>query len=299
MEQTPEKMSLKIGPYQICPIPTGLFALDGGSMFGTVPKILWQKTNPADDHNRIDMEARALLLKGDNGINILIDTGNGEHFVEKYGEKMGSKFAQMYRIDPNGPSLQKSLEKFNVSLDQVHYVILTHLHFDHCGGSTTSVNNEIVPTFPSARYFIQEKNLQTAQNPNVREKASYLSPNFEPLIKHEVVQILHGDTDNILPHVSVFVSNGHTQGQQLVKISDEKNTLIYCGDLIPTSSHIRSAWVMGYDLYPLQVVEEKTALLSQATSNSWYLYFEHDPFCDLAQVEKQGADFSIKQRFRL
>ena len=144
--QTNLDINLKIGEYTVHPIPTGLFGLDGGAMFGTVPKVLWEKSNPPDLQNRIQMEARALLLKSPQR-NILIDTGNGSDFIAKYGDKLGSKFSEMYGLDASGPNLEKSLAKHGLTFNDITDVILTHLHFDHAGGATKAVNNDLVPTF--------------------------------------------------------------------------------------------------------------------------------------------------------
>lgn len=296
MEITRKK--LVIGEYEICPVPTGLFGLDGGAMFGTVPKVLWEKSNPPDDKNRIAMEARALLLKGKNR-NVLIDCGNGLDFVAKYGDKLGPKFAEMYGLDPSGPSLLKSLAHHGLQPEDVTDVILTHLHFDHAGGGTTEKNGQLVPTFPKAKYYVQRANLETAMKPNIREKASYFPSNYEPLQKAGALEILDGNRENLLPGISVMISNGHTQGQQMVKVSDGKVSLLYCGDVIPTSSHVRLAWVMGYDLEPLKLIGEKTQVLGPASDEHWYLYFEHDPSCDAALVARNGADFAVQERFLL
>jgi glyoxylase-like metal-dependent hydrolase (beta-lactamase superfamily II) len=289
-------VQLTIAGFEICPIPTGQFALDGGAMFGTVPKVLWEKSNPPDSKNRIAMEARGLLLKSKNK-NILIDSGNGGDFIAKYGEKLGTKFAEMYGVDGKDVSLLSSLEKFDTKPEQITDVILTHLHFDHAGGATTEKNQDLVPTFPKAQYWLQEENLKTASQPNLREKASYFPAAYQPLQKAKVLNLIKGDKENLFPGISVFVSNGHTRGQQLVKISDEKNTLVYCGDVVPTSSHVRIPWIMGYDLHPLLLMEEKEKLLTQAADKGWYLYFEHDPYCDMAQIERNGADFKVRERF--
>lgn len=293
-----EKTQLKIAGYEVCPLPTGIFGLDGGAMFGTVPKVLWEKNIPADEKNRIPMEARALLLKKP-GCNIVIDTGNGADFVAKFGEKLGTKFSEMYNINPEGPSLLKSLSQHGLQAEDIHHVILTHLHFDHAGGATTEKNGSLVPTFPNAKYYVQKKNLDTAMKPNLRERASYYPANFEPLIQKNVLVTIQ-EQENPLPEgLKYYVSNGHTQGQQIIQVSDESNTLLYCADLIPTSSHVKLAWVMGYDLNPLLLIEEKQKLLQQAAENKWYLYFEHDPYCDAAQVISTGSDYAVARRLHL
>ncbi|MFZ3230542.1 MAG: MBL fold metallo-hydrolase [Pseudobdellovibrio sp.] len=293
-----QKIKLNIAGYEICPVPTGLFGLDGGAMFGTVPKVLWQKSNPADDYNRIAMEARALLLKSKTK-NILIDTGNGSDFVAKYGEKIGSKFSEIYAVDKNGPSLLSSLKSHNLNPEDITDVILTHLHFDHAGGATTVKDGKIVPTFPNAVYYVQQKNLETAQKPNIREKASYYSANYQALLDHSCLVLIDGDVTNLLPGISVKVSNGHTEAHQVVMIEDDQTALFYCGDVVPTSSHVRLAWVMGYDLSPIVLIEEKQKLLEQALEKKTYLYFEHDPYCDAALIERNNADFAVKERFLL
>jgi glyoxylase-like metal-dependent hydrolase (beta-lactamase superfamily II) len=293
-----KKEKLVIAKYEIIPILTGQFGLDGGSMFGTVPKVLWEKSNPPDDKNRIPMEARALLLKSKN-LNILIDCGNGADFIEKYGPKLGQAFSKMYGVAPNTASLEKSLNAAGLTFDDIHHVILTHLHFDHAGGATRFSQGQILPTFPNAKYHLQKKNLATAQSPNLREKASYLKNNFLPLIEANVLVLHEGQVTDLFPGVSLLMSDGHTTGQQLVKITDQANTLLYCADVIPTSSHIRLAWVMGYDLRPLDLIEEKRHILTQAATNGWKLFFEHDAYCDAVTVAQVDDDFLVKERFIL
>lgn len=298
MNNFPSKQ-LQIGPYNIHAAPTGLFALDGGAMFGTVPKVLWQKSNPPDELNRIPMEARALLLKSKDR-NILIDTGNGSDFVAKYGEKLGTKFGEMYGVDPSGTNLISSLGKHGLKPEDITDVILTHLHFDHAGGATKAdTSGKIVPTFPKAVYHVQKSNYETAIKPNIREKASYLAPNFQPLVEAGVLKFVEGAQKNYFPNIHLFVSNGHTVGHQVVMIEDEQNQIIYCGDVIPTSSHIRSAWIMGYDLEPLTIIKEKAEVLKLTEAKNSYLFFEHDPYCDIANVEQDKGDYKAKERFFL
>lgn len=293
---TIQSLPLHIGPYQVLPILTGRFALDGGAMFGTVPKVLWQKMIPSDEHNRIPMEARALLLKGQDQ-NILIDTGNGADFIAKYGDKLGQKFAEMYAINQEGPSLIKSLAHWGVTPEQITTVILTHLHFDHAGGATCWDGQALVPTFSKAKYFLQASNLVTAQNPNSREKASYFAANYQPLITSNQLTLLNGE-QQINEHIRVTVSNGHTIGQQNVWVEDANNSLFYGADLIPTHAHIRKSWIMGYDLDPLTLINEKSKILEEVIQKNAYLFFEHDPFMDAAQITPtpQG-DFAFHQGF--
>ena len=288
-----DEFNLNIGGYSLRSIPTGIFGLDGGAMFGVVPKNLWSIYHKPDEKNRIALEARALLLISDKR-KILIDTGNGGNFVTKHGERLGSKFAKIYNISDS--LLVSNLSKYGLSVDDITHVILTHLHFDHAGGATTSGKTGLVPTFKNAKYFIQKGNLETAKHPNAREKASYFKANFEPLLEHGVLDVLDGDVD-IMDHISVSVLNGHTLGMQIVKIQDDKNTLVYCADAIPTSTHVKLAWGMGYDINPLLVIEEKRKLLTNAVDKKWYLYFEHDPKIACARVVHNGKDFETTKVF--
>jgi glyoxylase-like metal-dependent hydrolase (beta-lactamase superfamily II) len=290
--------SLQIGPYTAHAIPTGIFGLDGGAMFGTVPKVLWEKTNPADDQNRIQMEARALLLDGGAGRRVLIDCGIGGDFIPKYGEKLGAKFAEMYAVSDES-SIEKALKSRGLGIDDITDVILTHLHFDHAGGATCQRDGKLVATFPKARYYVQRANYETASKPNIRERASYYAPNFQPLIDAGSLTLLDGPVENLLPGISVSITNGHTRGQQIVKVTDGKTSLVYCGDLIPTSTHVRLAWVMGYDLEPLTLIEEKRQLLTPAAEHGWYLFFEHDPYLDVARVQASKEDFAVSERLVL
>lgn len=291
-----KKIPLEIGNYRVVPTPTGIFGLDGGAMFGTVPKVLWQKTNPSDELNRIPMEARTLLLISDQH-KILIDTGIGGDFVAKYGDKLGSKFAEMYAVTSEGATLMKSLKAAGVTPDEITHVILTHLHFDHVGGAVTEKDGKIVPTFKNAKHYIQKTNLDTAMKPNRREKASYFSINYQTLLDHNLVETVDGSVENLLPGISVGISNGHTLGQQYVRVSDGNKTLYFCADLIPTATHVRLPWVMGYDLRPLDLMAEKLVVLEQAVKENAYLFFEHDPYHDMVTVQEDRGDFAVNERF--
>lgn len=265
---------MRIGNYELHAIETGRFGLDGGAMFGVVPKALWEKTNPPDEKNRIELAARALLLVG-GGKKILIDVGNGS----KYDEKLRS----IFKIDSSQYNLTSSLKKFNITPSDITDVILTHLHFDHAGGSTYREGAEVKPTFPKAKYYVQREHWRAATNPTERDRASFMSEDFVPLQFHSVLEYTEGEGE-ILPGVSVRLVHGHTPALQCPLITDGTTTVFYCADLIPTTSHIALPWIMAYDLRPLITLEEKKTILNQAVDESWIIFFEHDPHVEAARV---------------
>lgn len=274
---------LKIGDYDVYALETGRFALDGGAMFGVVPKVIWNKKNPADDLNRIDLALRVLLLRSADRV-ILVDTGIGHKFPEKY--------QNIYGIDHDKYSLELALEQHGLTYDDVTDVILTHLHFDHAGGATKLEGDKVVPTFPNAQYYIQAKNLEWARNPTEKDKASYIPDDFEPLVEAGVLNVVDG-AQEILPYIHAWTTDGHTIGQQLVLVKDDSEALIYCADIIPTSTHLSIPYVMGYDLQPMITMEEKKKILTQAADENWVVVFEHDPempACRVVQGPK-GAVF--------
>lgn len=257
---------MRIGNYDIYAIETERFALDGGAMFGTVPKTLWEKVYPADDKNRIELAARAMLIIG-NGRKILVDTGVGQKWTEK--------LRAIYKVSES--FLERNLAAHGVRPEEITDVVLTHLHFDHVGGAVKLVDGKPVLTFPNATFYLQEENYKWALTPNLRERASYLRENFMPIMEAGALGFVDGEKE-IFPGIFALISQAHTRGQQLIKVSDGQKTLCYCADLIPTSSHIPIAWGMGYDLYPLELMEEKKRLLEQAVDENWTLFFEHDIF---------------------
>jgi glyoxylase-like metal-dependent hydrolase (beta-lactamase superfamily II) len=273
---------------KIFPIDSGKFKLDGGAMFGIVPKVLWQNLNKPDRKNRITLSLRNLLIVTDDK-KILIDTGIGT----KYDEK----FKQIYGISDEN-NLISSLEKVSVKPEEITDVVLSHLHFDHCGGTTYIKNNELNLTFPNAIHYVQKTQFETAMNPNVREKASFIKDNFLPVYNLGKMKLMDGNF-SITNGVEVFVSNGHTKGMQLVKINADIGTVIYCADLIPTSSHIHLPYNMAYDTAPLVLIEEKKNLLEQAVKNDWILFFEHDPKFDMVKVKKDEKGNFCKKELNL
>lgn len=276
---------MKIGKYTLHIINSGYFALDGGAMFGIIPKPLWQKTNPPDDANRIKLATRNLLLTNGNR-KILIDTGMGD----KWDEKSKS----IYAVDQSN-SLEGSLSEMNLKPEDITDVILTHLHFDHTGGSTKIENQKLIPTFPNAKYYVQKKNYEWAVYPSDRDKGSYLKNNFQPLMEEGVLIFIDGE-EKFDDEIEIVIINGHTFAQQLIKISDSSNTILYCADLFPTTSHIPIPYVMAYDLQPLVTVEEKKKILAKAIEKNWKIFFEHDPETALATVMKDEKGFRVNEK---
>lgn len=265
---------MKIGTYEIHSIETGRFCLDGGAMFGVVPKPLWEKFNPPDEKNRIELAARALLVRG-NGRTILVDVGNGS----KYDDKLTS----IYRFDTTQYDILSSLKKHNLTPADITDVLLTHLHFDHAGGSTVNENGDIKPTFPKARYYVQREHWRAANNPTERDRASFFKEDFMPLQYFGLIEYTDGEGE-IFPGISVRLMNGHTSALQCPVISDGTTTLFYCADLMPTTTHVQLPWIMAYDLRPLVTLEEKRKILDQAVDESWILFFEHDPATQAVRV---------------
>ena len=273
---------MKIGNIEILPVDYGRFKLDGGAMFGVVPKVLWENYFPANDKDQINMALRGMLIRTGSH-NILVDTG--------VGDKMSDKLNKIYDVDFSNYSISASLTNINLSPEDITDVILTHLHFDHTGGATIRKNNgDIVPAFPNALYYMQKKQYQWANSPSERDRASYFSENYVPLNECGAVKFLDGD-EEIFPGVSVVEVNGHTPGQQLVKICSQGQCLLFCGDLIPTSAHVSVPWIMSYDLFPMVTLEEKKKILSAAASENWLLLYEHDPKIIASRVFEDQKGF--------
>ncbi len=250
-------------------VETGRFRLDGGAMFGVVPKPLWTKTNPADEKNRINMAMRCLLIEDGNRL-ILIDNG--------LGNKYNDKFAHLYAVDNEHSTLDRSLEKFGFHRNQITDVILTHLHFDHCGGSTAwdSGKERHVVTFENARFHVQKSHLEWALNPNPREGASFYSENIQPLVESGQLSLLEGESE-LFPGISLKVVNGHTEAQQLPLINYKGKKILFAADLFPTYGHIPLPYVMGYDVRPLTTMEERAEFLPWLKEEEIILFYEHDP----------------------
>jgi len=248
-----------------------------------VPKPLWEKTNPADERNRITLSARSLLIVG-GGRKILVDTGNGS--------KASAKHADIYRIDNRESELLRSLRAVDVATNEITDVILTHLHWDHAGGSTFVENGELKPRFPNARHYVQKAHWDWAMNPTEKDRASFIVADYMLLKEQGMLEFVDGEGE-LFPQISMLVMNGHTTAQQLPKISDGKNALLFCCDLIPTTSHIPLPFIMGYDLRPLTTLADKKCILAQACSECWTLFFQHDPEVAMGKVMTSDKGFVL------
>ncbi len=274
---------MRIGSYQLHAIETGRFALDGGAMFGVVPRPLWEKTNPPDERNRIPMAARALLLIGD-GRKILVDTGNGDKFDQRFGS--------IYKMESSREVIDASLAQHHLTPGDITDVILTHLHFDHAGGATRREGDRVVPAFPRATYYVQRQHWDAALHPTERDRASFLPDDFMPLHKAGVLKLVEGEKE-ILPGITVRLMHGHTAALQCPFISDGKTRLLYCADLVPLASHVQLPWIMAYDLRPLVTLEEKRKTLEAATAERWIMFFEHDPVLEAGIVQRTEKGFGL------
>jgi glyoxylase-like metal-dependent hydrolase (beta-lactamase superfamily II) len=272
-------------------INTGYFKLDGGAMFGVVPKSIWNKLNPADENNLCTWAMRSLLIEDGNRL-ILVDTG--------IGNKQDAKFFGHYYLHGND-TLDKSLAKYGFHRHDITDVLLTHLHFDHVGGAIVIEKNKMVPAFKNATYWSNEQHWQWATKPNDREKASFLKENIQPIQDSGKLKFIEVKEDIAFSDsVTIRFVNGHTHAMMLPQINNYKGrTLVYVADLLPSAGHIPIPYVMAYDMFPLTTLQEKKAFLQEALQNNFILFFEHDPLnecCTLSMTEK---GIRAKDTFRL
>lgn len=279
-------------------INTGYFKLDGGAMFGVVPKTIWNKINPSDENNLCDWAMRSLLIE-DEGRLILIDNG--------IGNKQDAKFFSHYYLHGD-ETLDSSLQKYGFSKDDVTDVILTHLHFDHCGGSIVREGDKLTPAFKSAIYWCNEAHWETATKPNDREKASFLKENILPIQESgqlKFVQMPANTSDNRLGSsdfsatITMRFVNGHTDAMMLPQIKFGDKTIIYMADLLPSVGHIPIPYVMAYDMFPLTTLHEKKVFLNEAVDNNYILFFEHDPHIECCSLERTEKGIRAKDKFNL
>lgn len=271
-------------------INTGNLKLDGGAMFGVVPKVIWSKNYPCDENNLCNWSMRCLLIdKGDR--KILIDCG--------IGDKQSEKFFSNYYLNGED-SLDKSLANIGLTTADITDVILTHLHFDHAGGAVrwNDDHTDYVPTFKNATYITSRAQWEWAVNPNNREKASFLKENILPIMEKGKIRLLDGDTE-LFPGISVRLFNGHTDGQVIPFITYGDRTIVYMADLLPSSAHIPLPWLMSYDTRPLLTLQEKELFLKEAAQSGYILFLEHDLYRECCTVQETEKGFRMKESFPL
>jgi len=261
-----------VGDFEVTVLSDGTYQGDGGAFFGVVPKVLWEKRIRADARNMITVGLNSLLVRDDKQT-VLIETGIGPKLTEKQRS-----------IHNHQERLMKSFEEAGVTPDEVDIVINTHLHFDHCGWNTVDRGGKAVATFPRAKYFVQRGEVEHAHEQHERDRVSYLTDNYDPLIASGQMELLEGDAE-IAPGISVKLYPGHTQNLQAVMVRSGGATLCYPSDLVPTSHHLDPTWVMAYDLFPLTCIENRHRLYAEAIPGKWLVAFTHDHETPLAYLE--------------
>lgn len=272
-------------------INTGFFKLDGGAMFGVVPKSIWQKTNPADERNLCNWAMRCLLIEDGNTL-MLIDNG--------LGNKQDEKFFSHYYLNGTD-SLDGSLKQAGFSTDDVTDMFLSHLHFDHCGGGIKRVGDKLMPAFSKAKYWSNEDHWQWATQPNAREKASFLKENILPMQESGQLHFIKEKEGRSSPFdfMDIFYASGHTDKMMIPKIKYKNHTICFMADLLPSVGHIPLPYVMGYDTRPLITLEEKAAFLNEAADNQYILFLEHDPVNECCTVQRTEKGIRVDKTFAL
>ncbi len=271
-------MPLQVGHFTVHSMTDGTIALDGGSMFGVVPRSLWERRYVPDERNRITLALRCMLII-DGPRKILVDDG--------IGARWDGKSREMFALGSG--TLDSHLARAGVSRSDITDVVLSHLHFDHAGGTADESTGL---RFPNATFHLQRRHWKWAHTPSEKDAGSFRPGDFAPLERSGRLHLLEGNTE-LYPGVHLFVSEGHTVAMQLVRLESEEKTLVFCGDLIPTTAHLRTPWVAAYDLYPLTTIEEKKQLMAQAVEENWVLFFEHDPHIAACTVRDDGAGHVI------
>jgi glyoxylase-like metal-dependent hydrolase (beta-lactamase superfamily II) len=273
---------MQFGDLELTPLFDGYLRLDGGAMFGTVPKPLWEKRAPADEKNRITLAMRPLLVRSAAGV-MLIDAG--------IGDKMDAKSTAIYAID-RSRNLDHTLADAGLDADRIDIVLASHLHFDHAGGfTTTNGAGTIRPRFSRARYVARTAEWEDATHPHERNRASYLPENFVPLNSAGVLDLV-ADDSTIMPGVRVVRTGGHTMHHQIVMIESGSRTAVFVADLIPTTAHVDEPWIMGYDLYPMDTLAFKRTFVREAIDREYLIFFEHDPAITAGYIrEKDGRKY--------
>jgi len=271
-------------------INTGLFKLDGGAMFGVVPKTIWQKTNPADANNLCTWAMRCLLIEEGNQL-ILVDTG--------IGNKQDEKFFSHYYLHGDD-SMEKSLAQLGFGTEDITDVFLTHLHFDHVGGAIVRAGEKLLPAFKNAHYWSNEKHWQWAVEPNAREKASFLKENILPIQESGQLNfVVEKDHIEWQKNINITFAYGHTDAMMLPKISYKDKTIVYMADLLPSVGHLPLPYVMAYDMFPLKTLAEKQAFLDEAVENNYILFLEHDPINECCTLQRTEKGIRVAETFNL
>jgi len=274
---------MKLGDLEFWLITDGTFRLDGGAMFGVIPKPMWQRVAPPDERNRILMAMNSLLIRACNKW-ILVETGAGN--------KWDAKRSDIYALE-GPPKLPDKLAARGVPPEKIDIVINTHLHFDHCGWNTQIVNGAAVPLFTNAQYIVQRGELEHAKDPSERDRASYFPDNFAPMEVSGQWKLLEGDAE-VLPGIELLRAPGHNRDMMCVKLSGGGQTVFFTADLIPTAAHLPPAWIMGYDLYPLTTLENKTKWITRAAQGKWLVIFGHDAHTPAGYLRQQGDKYVLE-----
>lgn len=293
---TPLLQTRQLGSLRIHAIQAGGQRLDGGAMFGVVPKVLWQRRIEADERNRIQMGMRCLLIEHPDGL-VLIDSGAGNKedvkFIEIYGMELQAPVAEQ-RADET--ALEAGIRAAGFAPDDVKVVINTHLHFDHAGGNTRrNAEGQVVPTFANAQYIVQAGEYEWATHTNERTAASYFPPNFEPLKATGQLHLVEGDIE-IVRGITARKTPGHVPHHQSILIDGGSERALFLGDVMPTVNHVPLAWIMGYDVEPLRTLESKRALLRDAADDNWLLIFEHDAYHSWGSVARDTKGYAYADR---
>ncbi len=279
-------MPLSLGHLQVHEVRDGTMALDGGAMFGVVPRPLWERHFPADARNRVTLALRSMLIV-DGARRILVDDG--------IGTRWDGRHRDLYGISHEGLGIDAELARAGLTRADITDVVLTHLHFDHAGGTVYDDSGTQRLSFPNATHHLQRRHWKWAHQASDKDKGSFRPDDFALLEKSGRLHLLEGGTE-LYPGVHLFVSEGHTVGLQLVRLEASDSTLVFCGDLIPTTAHLQTPWVAAYDLYPLTVIEEKKQLLAQAVEEGWFLFLEHDPLVSACTVKDDGSGQVVVDR---
>jgi glyoxylase-like metal-dependent hydrolase (beta-lactamase superfamily II) len=275
---------IQLGDIRVHILSDGRFALDGGAMFGVVPRVMWERTNPPDEKNRILLGLNVALVEA-AGKRILVDTG--------MGDKWGEKEARIYGLD-RSHNLQTGLADIGLKPADIDLVINSHLHFDHAGGNTRLEEGRPVPSFPNARYVVQTGEWEDATRPHERSRASYLEENFVPLAERKQLEVVQGEVE-VAAGVKVVPVGGHTAYLQMVVLESQGQTLAMPTDLIPTSSHLPLPFIMGYDLFPIGTLEAKRRVLARAADENWRLLFYHDPRTPVGRVRRDQGKYVLSE----